>query len=291
LREFYRYYFKSKPFIRDLNRNLEGIRDGKMVSYKQFSEILIPSPSQDEQQKIASCLSSLDEVIAAHTQKWEALKEHRNGLMQSLFPQEGKTMPKYRFLEYLKDKSWKKKKLGDVKISFIVSEKLSVSKLSIDSYISTENMLPEYSGVIKASKLPNSGNFTKFEDGDILVSNIRPYLKKVWRSTRIGGASNDVFVFRPGSDVISEYLEYIIKSNTFINYVMKSAKGVKMPRGDKDAMQLYSVFIPSKEEQEKIAMCLSSIDKLIMAEIEKINQLGQHKKGLMQSLFPKISTN
>src|SRR5690606_12067476 len=82
---FYRHYFKSIPFIVDLNRNLEGIRDGKMVSYKQFSEILIPNPSPQEQQKIASCLASLDELIAAHSDKLEALKDHKKGLMQNLF--------------------------------------------------------------------------------------------------------------------------------------------------------------------------------------------------------------
>ena len=84
--DFYRIYFKSFNYIQELNKKLEGIRDGKMISYKQFSEIKLPVPSLPEQQKIASCLSSLDEGIAAQQRKVEALKEHKKGLMQKLFP-------------------------------------------------------------------------------------------------------------------------------------------------------------------------------------------------------------
>lgn len=86
---FFKYYFKSRAFIRDLNKNLEGIRDGKMVSYKQFSEILLPIPAihnKKEQQKIADCLSSIDNLITAQTNRLEALKTHKKGLMQQLFP-------------------------------------------------------------------------------------------------------------------------------------------------------------------------------------------------------------
>lgn len=97
---FYRHYFKSDVFVKDLNRNIEGIRDGKMVSYNQFSEILIPKPYSNEQQKIASCLSSLDDLIDAERQKLEALKAHKKGLMQRLFPAEGKTVPEVRFKEF-----------------------------------------------------------------------------------------------------------------------------------------------------------------------------------------------
>ena len=112
INDFYRHYFKSFLFIQDLNKNLEGIRDGKMVSYKQFSDILIPNPKKPEQQKIASCLSSLDELIAAHSDKLEALKDHKKGLMQNLFPQKGQKLPNYRFPEFEKDGEWEFELLG-----------------------------------------------------------------------------------------------------------------------------------------------------------------------------------
>ena len=77
-----------------MNKNIEGIRDGKMVSYKQFSDLLLPTPSPEEQQKIADCLSSVDDLITAQTQKLDTLKAHKKGLIQQLFPAEGETVPK-----------------------------------------------------------------------------------------------------------------------------------------------------------------------------------------------------
>ena len=88
--DFYRIYFKSFIYIQELNKNLEGIRDGKMISYQQFSEIKLPKPSPAEQQKIAECLSALDETITAESDKLEALKSHKKGLIQQLFPQPAK---------------------------------------------------------------------------------------------------------------------------------------------------------------------------------------------------------
>jgi type I restriction enzyme, S subunit len=93
---YYKHIFKSKRFIDVMTRNIEGLRDGKMVSYKQFSELKIPLPPVEEQKKIAECLSSIDELITAQTQKLELLKEHKKGLMQQLFPAEGETEPKLR---------------------------------------------------------------------------------------------------------------------------------------------------------------------------------------------------
>lgn len=270
----------------DLGATINSINGKNLLNYK----FIVPK-KPIEQQKIASCLSSLDEVIAAHSQKLEALKEHKKGLMQNLFPQEGKTVPKFRFPEFLGDGDWEEKTLGEKEVSFFVGEKISINELNVDSYISTENMLPEYSGVTVALKLPNSGSFNKFINGDLLISNIRPYLKKVWKSDKVGGASNDVLVFRSGSSVESDFLECIIKNDAFINYVMKSAKGLKMPRGDKDSMQEYSVLIPSKVEQRKIASCLLALNKLMIAQADKIDQLKLHKKGLMQGLFPSLNTS
>ena len=85
--DFYRIYFKSFSYIQELNKNLEGIRDGKMISYSQFSEIKLPKPSPAEQQRIAECISTLEDAIAAEADKLEALKNHKKGLMQQLFPQ------------------------------------------------------------------------------------------------------------------------------------------------------------------------------------------------------------
>jgi len=281
----YQWFFSYESSWQNISQG--GTFDA--VNSDDIRNLLLPIPKPQEQKKIAFCLSSLDEVIAGYSQKLELLKDHKKGLMQNLFPQEGESLPKYRFPEFVNTGKWLESTLGDKEVSYFVTEKVSVNMLNLDSYVSTENMLSDFSGVSKAWKLPQLGSFTKFKNGDILISNIRPYLKKVWKADKIGGASNDVLVFRSGLKVISEFLECIIKNEAFINYVMESAKGVKMPRGDKSSMQKYIVFIPSKDEQQKIASCLSACDELITAQMAKIEQLKLHKKGLMQGLFPKIN--
>src|SRR3546814_17623170 len=104
---------KSARFILQLTRNIEGLRDGKMISYKQFSDQLIPIPKPDEQQKIADCLSSLDEVIAAQGRKVEELEARTRGLMQPLFPREGETRPRLRFPEFRAAPARTHEKLGE----------------------------------------------------------------------------------------------------------------------------------------------------------------------------------
>jgi type I restriction enzyme S subunit len=281
----YNFLSLNKDWI--VSRYIQGGQGN--LSGDIVKSIQIFFPKKDEQQKIASCLSSLDELITAHNDKLKALKDHKKGLMQNLFPQKGEKVPKFRFPEFEKDGEWEVKNLGDKEVSGFVNGKIDSEKLTLDNYISTDNMLPDYSGITKATKLPTTNRVTKFIKGDILISNIRPYLKKVWKSDRQGGASNDVLVFRSGSKVLSGFLEFILKNDAFINYVMQSAKGVKMPRGDKDAMLEYPTRLPDQTEQQKIATSLSALDELITAQAEKIAQLQQHKKGLMQGLFPKIN--
>lgn len=109
---YFKHYLKTDRFIRVLTKNLEGLRDGKMISYKQFSELLLPVPSPAEQQKIAECLSSLDGVIAAEGRKLTALRDHKRGLMQQLFPQPGQTQPRLRFPGF-RDK-WKETQLEEL---------------------------------------------------------------------------------------------------------------------------------------------------------------------------------
>lgn len=150
-------------------------------------------------------------------------------------------------------------------------------------------MLQDFEGVRIASKLPNSGSFTRFKKGDILFSNIRPYLKKVWQAVFDGAASNDVIVFRALGGYNHLFVSQIIKSDSFIAHSMSGAKGVKMPRGDKKMMLDYLFSIPSLPEQQKIASCLSSLDEGIAAQQQKVEALKEHKKGLMQKLFPTIN--
>lgn len=192
-------------------------------------------------------------------------------------------IPALRFPDFLNDGEWEVKKLGE--IAKVVDEKCNIGKLDIETYISTENMLQNLEGVKKATKLPDTGSFTRFQKGDILFSNIRPYLKKVWQAEFDGAASNDVIVFRALSGFDYRFVSQIIKSDSFIAYTMAGAKGVKMPRGDKNMMMDYLVCIPSLAEQRRIAACLSALDEMLAATNEKLEQLKAYKKGLMQQLF------
>ncbi|MEI9918979.1 MAG: restriction endonuclease subunit S [Bacteroidota bacterium] len=197
-----------------------------------------------------------------------------------------KLIPNLRFTEFKNDVEWKEANLGREDISTFVNEKASLDELKLETYISTENILPHYAGIVKSSRLPQNGSFTKFKEGDVLISNIRPYLKKVWHSSFEGAASNDVIVIRSSSEIDSDFLGCVLKNDSFINYVMNGAQGVKMPRGDKSLMQDYIVTFPIWKEQKKIADCISSLDELIIAENQKLEAVKLHKKGLMQQLFP-----
>lgn len=194
-------------------------------------------------------------------------------------------VPKLRFPDFRDAKGWDVAGLGE--LTEFVNERIPIKRLKLADYVSTENILPNYSGVTKASKLPSTGSATRFRPNDTLVSNIRPYLKKVWFSDKDGGASNDVIVIRAKHELLTKYFPFLLRNDSFIDYVMKSAKGVKMPRGDIDSMKAYLAFYPSPPEQQKIVECLSSVGELIAAQARKLDALKTHKKGLMQQLFPR----
>ena len=280
---FYTYYFRN--LWAQFAKVVEG-QNVKNLYYNVLERLRIGQPTTPEQQKIADCLSSIDELITAHTQKHEVLKAHKKGLMQQLFPAEGETVPKLRFPEFRGTGEWRKAKLDDERISEFIKDRIPLDQINIESYISTENLLPEYAGIKAATKLPPSGSFTRFKKKDVLISNIRPYLKKIWQAQMDGSASNDLIVIRAKNKVIDNFLIQVLRNDRFINYVMKGAKGVKMPRGDISSIKKYLLCYPPNKEQQKITTCLSSIDNLIITQAQKIESLKTHKKALMQQLFP-----
>ena len=157
--------------------------------------------------------------------------------------------------------NWNEYKLGDI-CSF-GKDKTEVSTLTNDNYISTENMLQNRGGITKAATLP-TGDFTpSFENDDTLVSNIRPYFKKIWKASFSGGCSSDVLVFKANGKVSKDYLYYILSDDEFFKYSMTTSKGTKMPRGDKVAIMNYPVLLPDIETQKKIAHFLSLLDEKI----------------------------
>lgn len=300
--DYYRHYFKSVPFIRDLNRNLEGIRDGKMVSYQQFSEILIPKPTKEEQKKIASCLSSLDEMIGTHSQKLELIKCHKKGLMQNLFPKEGEKVPKYRFKEFENDGDWKEKSLENLGETISgLSGKSGENFGSGKPYVTYKQVFDK--AWVDFSKcglvqIEHNEKQNKLQKGDILFTTSSETPNEVgFASVVLENPINDTylnsfcFVFRPNEmkKLQPEFSRYLFHSPAYRKAVGVLAQGSTRFNISKSSFLKLKISIPQLIEQQKIASCLSALDVLITVQDEKIEQLKQHKKGLMQGLFPKMN--
>lgn len=140
---------------------------------------------------------------------------------------------------------------------------MDVADLTTETYISTENMLPNKSGVVNATSFPTVDFTQAYEKEDILVSNIRPYFKKIWKAKFNGGCSNDVLVFTAKENVDSDFLYYVLANDEFFAYAMATSKGTKMPRGDKKSIMQYEVPCYDIEIQKKIVSLLKAIDEKI----------------------------
>lgn len=163
--------------------------------------------------------------------------------------------------------------------------KVDISNLTLKTYISTENMLPNKGGITVASSLPTVQLTQEYKKGDVLVSNIRPYFKKIWQAKCDGGCSNDVLVFQGNSNIDGDFLYYILANDDFFAYSMATSKGTKMPRGDKTSIMQYEVPLIDLQVQKKIASVLKVLDEKIELNNEINNNLGQQMEALYKSWF------
>ena len=168
-------------------------------------------------------------------------------------------------------------------------EKVPVSDVKIEDYISTENMLPNKEGITIAASIPNTGKVSRYKKGDILVSNIRPYFQKIWLADREGTCSNDILIINANCNVSHEYLYYSLTSDKFFLYMMSTSKGTKMPRGDKKAIMQFELDILSREKQEKAITLLSLLDKKIHANRMINNNLEQQAQAIFMNKLLSLS--
>lgn len=159
--------------------------------------------------------------------------------------------------------------------------KTKVAGLSPTTYISTENMLPNKGGIIASSSLPNCLTTQEFQTGDVLVSNIRPYFKKIWLAEYCGGCSNDVLVFTANKEIDPIFLYYVLADDTFFSFATATAKGTKMPRGDRTAIMQYLVPQYDLPTQKKIGAILRSLDD----KIELNNKINENLEQQAQAIF------
>ena len=165
-----------------------------------------------------------------------------------------------------------------------VTRRIDPSTLTVENYISTENMMQNKGGVVSASKVPTE-KAVEFLPGDILISNIRPYFKKIWLADKKGGCSSDVLCIRALSGTESTYLYYLLAQDAFFDYVMTGAKGSKMPRGDKSQIMRWEVDLPSIDEQRRVASILKSIDDKIALNNRINHNLEEQAQALYKSWF------
>lgn len=154
------------------------------------------------------------------------------------------------------------------------TEKINVDEIKKDDYISTDNLLPNFAGIGELKTFPTCGNINKYCKGDILISNIRPYFKKMIYSNKLSGCSTDVLVIKSDEEKVnSKYLYYSLMCDNFFDYVMLTSKGTKMPRGDKNSIMNYEVMVPTIENQNKIVDILDSLNSKIKLNNEINNNL------------------
>ena len=173
---------------------------------------------------------------------------------------------------------WREVRLGD--IARYSNTRINSDELTLDNYVSTENMLPNKAGKTLASSIP-SGSAIKYSSGQTLISNIRPYFKKIWHASMDGGCSADVLVFETIDEIDDKYFFYYLNQDHFFEYVTSGSKGTKMPRGDKQQILMYPFRYPKKEEQKAIAATLSCLDD----KIELNNRINRTLEEMAQAIF------
>lgn len=178
---------------------------------------------------------------------------------------------------------WKKVRLGE--IANYVNEKIDIKAFDTSLYISTDSMLKDKGGIGTPESIPESGKVTKYQHNDILVSNIRPYFKKIWFSNREGGCSNDVLVFRANDNIDSTFLYYVLSDDSFFDHIMSSANGTKMPRGNRKLIPSFEINLPPLSTQHRIATILSRYDSLIENYQKQIKLLEEAAQRLYKEWF------
>lgn len=266
-------------------------------SISKFDILLPPDKKGIEQQKIASCLSSLDELIAAHNEKLDALKDHKKGLLQNLFPQEGETVPRVRFPEFEGDGEWVEKKLNTLS-KRVIAKNRNGKFTAVFTNSATDGIVDQRDYFDKdIANKKNLENYFVVQNGDYVYNPrisehapVGPLFKNRLGKTGVMSPLYTVFRFNEKNN---DFYEYYFQTSHWRNSIRAIANtGARFDRISITASLFMEipVLYTGLMEQQKIASCLSAVDELITAQQEKIEQLQQHKKGLMQGLFPKIES-
>lgn len=282
------YLFKSNRIREQIKKESQGTKV-LGISGGRLSSISVVYPADEkEQKKIADCLTSVDELITAQTQKLSALKTHKSGLMQELFPAKGETVPKRRFPEFREKGEWANKELG----SFI-KERTTFANQQLPLYSLTieDGVTPKSERYERAFLVKDKGEAYKVvEPNDFAFNpmNLRFGAIAMHSGSAKVALSKYYNIFYCDKSVDSRFCEAYFKSTNMISLYDDIATGslIEKRRVHFSAFVKLNLRFPRLSEQQKIAECLTSIDELISAQTQKIEALKAHKKGLMQQLFP-----
>lgn len=273
LPQYLMMWFSRKEFDREASFYAVGGVRGSLT-WEDFCDMTLPIPPIEQQQKIVSEYEAITHRIRLNEQIITKLEETAQALYRKMFVDgiDKENLPE----------GWRMGTLGEV--ADYVSEKRNISSFSERTYISTENMLKNKKGIIFALSLPSTGKGTVFQKEDILVSNIRPYFKKIWKATFEGCCSNDVLCLRVRKNFDSHLLYYAIERDVFFDYVMAGSNGVKMPRGDKEWIMKYPLVIPNEQSLDYFNQKAHAIDILKMCKRQENNQLIELQSLLLAKM-------
>lgn len=235
---------------------------------KNFKKIRLCLPDYPTQKKIASIIEAFNDKIKCN----QKINDNLSDLLQTIYQGQFGKVGLANNCGILAD------------ICSYSKDKIEISKLSLDTYYSTENMLPEKSGAVKATSLPTTSQTTACHKGDTLISNIRPYFKKIVYCEDDCGCSTDVLCFKPVHPRYTAYLFSTLYADSFFDFMVAGAKGTKMPRGDKQQIMTYPVVLPSEKDLSEF----NSVATPILTQIYSNRTESERLSAIRDTLLPKL---
>ncbi|EIC29930.1 restriction endonuclease subunit S [Methylomicrobium album] len=309
------YFFKTENFQEQKKKYITGAKV-RRVSSSDLSKIPVPIPcpenpkkSLEIQAEIVRILDSFTELTAELTARKKQYNHYRDQLLsfeEAVIPHTSFCAERSAVAESMQEEKagpcdfaqgdgrvaveWKT--LGEV--ATYSKTRISSGEVDSMSYVGVDNLLQNRAGKVASNFVPTEGNLTRYQDGDILIGNIRPYLKKIWHADRTGGTNGDVLVIHPTDNAVNpRYLYQVLADDKFFEYDMQHSKGAKMPRGNKEMIIAYQIPIPSLAEQARIVAILDKFDALtnsitegLPREIELRQKQYEYYRDLLLS-FPK----
>ena len=265
--KYVKYYCQSKPYRDWVNSFNTGSTRGN-INAQTYANMELPVPCRKQQDLLVDTLSALDEKIELNNKINENLQQQAQAIYQ----------------EWFGNINMEKEQGTLADICTYSKDRVSVSELDISTYFSTENMLPGKAGAVEASNLPTTAQTTACHVGDTLISNIRPYFKKIVYCHEECGCSTDVLCFVPVHSKYSAYLYSTLYADTFFDFMVAGSKGTKMPRGDKQQIMTYPVTLSTDTELERF----NSVAVPILTQIQNNRNENKRLSLLRDTLLPKL---